>query len=248
MKTLKHLSHFRSYRSLCGSAPSEKAYQVVLEQSDLYIVCSKDLRSLILDRLSIVRRDIKGYIMLHPDFATSLVPVEVRVDAPEIVRAMAGAARLFGVGPMAAVAGAISQEIADHASKIIPDILVENGGDIFIHSSIDRVVGLLPHPEEPVALGIKIYKEETPGSVCSSSATIGHSLSLGQGDLVTVRAGSGAVADAAATALCNMLKSRKSLRKIKELRPELQKKGITGVLAQWGEEVIVWGNMELTMV
>ena len=245
---MKHLNHVRSYRSFCDPGPEEISYQVVLEQSDLFVISTIDLRSRILDRLSLVRRDIKGYITMHPEFASSLDPVEVGEHSPEIVRAMSGAAGLFGVGPMAAVAGAISQDIADHVSAISPDILVENGGDIFIHSSIDRVVGLLPHPEEPVVLGIKIFKEETPCSVCSSSATIGHSLSLGQGDLVTVRARSGAVADAAATALCNMLSSRKSLTGIKNIRPELEKKGITGVLAQVGEDLLVWGDMELVMV
>ncbi len=245
---MKHLDHVRSYRKMCGPARGEISYQVVLEQSDLYIISSNDLRSQILDRLNKVRRDLKNYIYLHPEFAHSLVPLDPADNSPEIVRAMAGAARLFGVGPMAAVAGAISQDIADYACKISPDILVENGGDIFMHSSIDRVVGLLPHPSEPVALGIKISKEETPCSVCSSSAAIGHSLSLGQGDLVTVRARSGAVADAAATALCNMLHSRKSLDKINSMRSELQKKGITGVLAQMGEDLLVWGDIELTMV
>ncbi len=221
---------------------------MVLEQSDLYIISAQDLRFPVLDRLSLVRREIKGYILLHPEFASSLVPVAIRENSPEIVRKMARAASLFGVGPMAAVAGAISQDIADHASRISPDFLVENGGDIYIHSRFDRVVGLLPHPQEPVALGIKIYKEETPCAICSSYSTIGHSLSLGRGDLVTVRAGSGAVADAAATALCNMLQSRKSLTRINRMRPHLEKKGITGVLAQMGEDLMVWGNMELTTI
>jgi uncharacterized protein len=238
----------RSYRNICGPAPGETAYQVVLEQSDLYIISARDLKSLILERLNLLRRDIKGYIMLHPEFAESLVPVEITKNCPDIVRDMAESARLFGVGPMAAVAGSIAQHIADHASKISPDILVENGGDIFIHSRTDRIVGLLPHPEEPVTLGIKIFKEETPCAVCSSSSTIGHSLSLGLGDLVTVRSRSGAVADAAATALCNMIRSKKSLTRINKMRPELQKKGITGILAQMGKDLLVWGNMELTMV
>jgi uncharacterized protein len=245
---MKYLNSARTYRNLCKKGPEEISYQVVLEQSDLYIISTRDLRSQILDRLSIVRREIKGYIILHPEFASSLVPVEVGDNSPEIVKSMAGAAKLFGVGPMAAVAGAISQDIADHASKISPDILVENGGDIFMYSGNDRIVGLLPHPEETVSLGIKIYKEETPCAVCSSSATIGHSLSLGKGDLVTVRAGSGAVADAAATALCNLLNSRKSMTGLNKMRPELQKKGVTGVLAQMGEDLIIWGNMELTII
>lgn len=244
----KYLNTARTYRNLCRKTPEEISYQVVLEHSDLYIISTRDLKSLVLDRLSIVRREIKGYIILHPEFGSSLVPVAVEDSSPGIIKAMAEAAELFGVGPMAAVAGAISEDIALHASVVCQDIIVENGGDIFLYSARDRVVGLLPHPEEPACLGVKILKDETPCAICSSSATIGHSLSLGRGDLVTVRAGSGAVADAAATALCNMLHSRKSMTALKKMRPGLEKNGVTGVLAQMGEELIVWGNMELTMV
>ncbi|MFO7727031.1 MAG: UPF0280 family protein [Desulfonatronovibrio sp.] len=244
---MKHLSHHRSYRNFCTADSDETAAQIVVEQSDLYIISKTDLKPHVLDRLNKIRRDIKGYIYLHPEFSHSLIPVEPDKNAPEIIRAMARASSLFGVGPMAAVAGAIAQDIAGHGSKFSPDILVENGGDIFMHSSKDRVVGLLPHPDEPVSLGIKISRKETPCAVCSSSATIGHSLSLGQGDLVTVRARSGAVADAGATFLCNTLRSRKSLKRINQMQAELQQKGITGVLAQLDHELIVWGNMELTM-
>lgn len=245
---MKHLDQVRNYRRLCSSLPGEISYQVVIEQSDLFVISSKDLRSQILDRLYMVRRHLKGFIFLNPEFAESLVPVKIMDGAPQIVKDMAKAASLFGVGPMAAVAGAIAQDIADHMHHECPEILVENGGDVFIHSKTDRTVGLLPHPEEPVTLGIKITKEQLPCAVCSSSSTIGHSLSLGNGDLVTVLAGSGAVADAAATALCNILHSKKSLKRINELRPQLEKKGIRGVLAQMGSDFTAWGDVELVMV
>ena len=219
-----------------------------MEQSDLYVISTGDHRAKILERLHKVRRDIKGHICLYPEFSSSLAPLEVDENSPEIVRTMAQAAALFNVGPMAAVAGAISQDICDYISPMSPDILIENGGDIFIRSTRDRIVGLLPHPREPVALGVRICRNETPCAVCSSSATIGHSLSLGQGDLVTVRAASGAVADAAATALCNILRTKKSLSRIRKMRNELENKGITGVLAQMGHDLMVWGNMELTAI
>ena len=245
---MKHLNHERHYRGICNPGPDELSYQVVIEQSDLFIISRTDVKSMILDRLNIIRREIKGYIYLNPDFSSSLIPVEVKVNSPEIIRNMAHAAELFGVGPMAAVAGAISQDIADHVSNISPDILVENGGDIFVHSTKDRTVGLLPHPDEPVTLGIKIPGAETPCAICSSSSTIGHSLSLGHGDLVAARSKSGAIADAAATAICNMLHSRHSLDTLGSMKEELQKKGVTGLLAQIGADMLVWGNIELTMV
>ena len=245
---MKHLNHVRHYRNICTPGPDELSYQVVIEQSDLLIISRKDVRSMILDRLNIIRSEIKNYIYLNPDFSSSLIPIAVKGNSPDIIKDMAHAAELFGVGPMAAVAGAISQDIAGHVCKISPDILVENGGDIFIHSTKDRTVGLLPHPDEPVTLGIKISSAQTPCAICSSSATIGHSLSLGHGDLVAVRSKSGAVADAAATYICNMLHSRQALNRLGSMKTELQKKGVTGLMAQMGPDMLVWGNIELTMV
>ncbi|MCA1742984.1 MAG: UPF0280 family protein, partial [Desulfovibrionales bacterium] len=202
----------------------------------------------IMIRLNQIRQDIKGYIFLHPEFATSLTPIQESPDAPEIIKRMIQAGKTMDVGPMAAVAGAISQDIADFAVGLSPDILVENGGDIFMHSTKDRVVGLLPHPDEPAVIGIKIDQGSTPCAICSSSATIGHSLSLGNGDLVVVKSKSGAVADAAATALCNIIKNKKSITRLNRLRNDLEKKGILGVMAQMGEELSVWGDMEITVL
>lgn len=245
---MKHLNYVRAYRNFCKPAKGETTYQVVIEESDLFITSQVNLKSQILARLNKIRQDIKGYIFLHPEFATSLTPIKEDPEAPQIVINMIRAGQIMDVGPMAAVAGAISQDIADFAARSSPDILVENGGDIFIHSTKDRVVGLLPHPDEPAVIGIRIDKKSTPCAVCSSSATIGHSLSLGNGDLVVVKSKSGAVADAAATALCNIIKNRKSLVRINRIRNDLEKKGILGVLAQMGEELSVWGDMELTVL
>ncbi|RQD64582.1 MAG: UPF0280 family protein [Desulfonatronovibrio sp. MSAO_Bac4] len=245
---MKHLNYVRSYRNFCKPASGETTYQVVIEQSDLFVTSRVNLKSEVLDRLNKIRQDIKGYIFLHPEFATSLNPIQENPDAPEIIKNMIRAGRIMDVGPMAAVAGAISQDIADFAVRLSPDILVENGGDIFIHSTKDRVVGLLPHPDEPAVVGIKIDRGSTPCAICASSATIGHSLSLGNGDLVVVKSKSGAVADAAATALCNIMKNKKSITKLNRLRNDLEKKGILGVLAQMGDNLSVWGDMELTVL
>ncbi|WP_028575164.1 UPF0280 family protein [Desulfonatronovibrio hydrogenovorans] len=240
--------HIRSYRKRCRPGSGETSCQVVIEQSDLFIISTTDVRSRALERLNMIRSQIKNYIFLHPEFGASLSPVQVRATAPDIIRNMAQAAELFNVGPMAAVAGAVAQDIADYLARENQEVLVENGGDIFIRSQKDRVVGLLPHPHEPLNLGLAVRKDQTPCSVCSSSASIGHSLSLGKGDLVAVMANSGAVADAAATAICNLLQTRKSMAEISRDKNSLFKKGITGILAQMGEDLLVVGDMELTFI
>ncbi len=235
----------RGYRSLCAPKEQEKAYQVVLEQSDLFVISSVDLRFQILDRLFLVRRELINYITLNPEFSRSLRPVKVSPGAPLIVREMAEAAEVFGVGPMAAVAGAIAQDIADHFRENSRNIIVENGGDIYLHSNRSRTVALLPHPEEKAVLGIRIDSREFPCSVCSSSASIGHSLSLGRGDLVAVKARSGAMADAAATALCNLVRDKKSLVGLEKNVSRHLGSEISGVLAQIGQNLAVVGDMEL---
>ncbi|MFW5730412.1 MAG: UPF0280 family protein [Desulfonatronovibrionaceae bacterium] len=245
---MKHTSSERKYRTICSPRSGETAYQAVVEESDLYIISRGNHARAVLKRLTTIRGWIKAYILAHPGFAESLEPVEYREPCPALIKEMILAGQMFNVGPMAAVAGAIAQDTARHISRVSSEALVENGGDIYIFSTRDRQVALLPCPEKGASLGIKVKASDTPCSICSSSSTIGHSLSLGRGSLVSVRAESGAVADAAATALCNMIKSRKSLHKLENKRSELEKKGIQGVFAQAGNDMLVWGNMELVMI
>jgi len=96
------------------------------------------------------------------------------------------------------------------------DVIVENGGDIYLHSQKERIVGILSKPTEGESLGIKIHSGEFPVSICSSSSKIGHSLSFGNGDIAMVRAKNAALADALATAYCNMLKTSKDINKVIE--------------------------------
>jgi hypothetical protein len=158
---------------------------------------------------------------------------------------MLEAAQVMQVGPMAAVAGAIAQDVADTFGPQCGDILVENGGDIFIRSSIPRTIGLLPDPNNEMTLGLALKPEDFPCAVCASSASIGHSLSLGRGDLVVTRARSGALADAAATRLCNELRTRQDLRRVLALAEDFSTQGLLGVVAQCQGQIGIRGEMEL---
>ncbi|WP_291321307.1 UPF0280 family protein [Desulfonatronospira sp.] len=242
---MNRFSTHRAYRSFCAPGPGEISYQVVLEQSDLYITSATDLSQIALERLGLVRGQILGYAQLYPEFLTSLTPVPASSIAPAIVREMALAGEIFGVGPMAAVAGAIAQDVAASLNDRSPEIIVENGGDIYLYSRRSRTIGLLPHPDQDMSLGIVIPETGFPCAVCSSSATTGHSLSLGHGDLVAVKAGSGAVADAAATAFCNLIKDKKSLQSLHKTVNKHLCLHISGVLAQKGEDMAVMGDIEL---
>jgi len=245
MRKKIHLNPLRTYRELYAPDKNELGYQVVVEESDLWIVSQVDLKNEILDQVIKLRAQIKAYIDLHPEFLTSLKPVSVPKSAPSIIQKMAHAGELFDVGPMAAVAGAIAHEVAQKFHPLSPNLLVENGGDVYMYSTKDRKIGLLAHPEDNLYLGLLIPKQDFPCTLCSSSATIGHSLSLGQGDLVVVKARDGAIADAAATALNNKLQNRGSLSRVLKTAEEWREKGVSGVFAQLDEHVGIWGDMEL---
>jgi len=168
------------------------------------------------DRIDVVTRQIvnlrdvlERYIARHAEFARSLTPVAPLDDAPDVAVRMARAAQAVGVGPMAAVAGTMAQLAVQAAlDDGAHEAIVENGGDMFLACTSPVVIGLYPGPgplEESLAM--RIEPEATPLAICSSSGTMGHSMSLGSCDLATVIAPDAALADAAATRAANLVRT-----------------------------------------
>jgi len=251
-----YTSSYRHYREHYRPRGGDVGFQVVVEHTDLWVVATRDFSDEVLTTVHELRGQLKAYITLHPEFGLSLAPVEVEPNAPELILEMAHAAALCNVGPMAAVAGAIAQAVAERFVERSPDFIVENGGDTFLCSTRDRVVGLLPDPAHEAVLGIKLAAEDFPVSLCASSATIGHSLSLGQGELLVVRSPNASFADAAATALLNLLKHKRDLDKVLQRAQEFavvpqgarSDHYLEGVFAQLQGRLGVWGKMELAML
>ena len=241
----RHLSTDRTYRDSVRPQDGEVRFQVGVEQTDLLVVAEKDLQVEIASHVSQVRGEIKNWIMFHPEFGESLEPVEVPGSAPEVIRSMARAGAVCNVGPMAAVAGAVAQSVGDRFAPVSPNILVENGGDTYLHSTRERVVALLAEPDSGAMVGLRIEAGTFPVAVCASSATIGHSLSLGSGDLVAVLARDACLADAAATALCNRLKSEVDIDGVLKEAQTLAEHGLLGVFAQFDQKIVAWGDLEL---
>ncbi|WP_316896290.1 UPF0280 family protein [Pseudodesulfovibrio indicus] len=241
----RHLSAERGYRRMVRAREGEVRFQVGVEQTDLLVVAELDLRDEVAALVAGVRGEIKNWILFHPEFAESLVPVPVPETAPDVVRAMADAAAKCGVGPMAAVAGAVAQAVGDAFADRSPNILVENGGDTYLRSTRERVVALLADPGSGAAIGLRLEQGAFPVALCASSGTIGHSLSLGSGDLVAVRAGDARFADAAATALANLLNSEADMDRVLKRARELAAEGLEGVFAQYDAKVAAWGDLEL---
>ena len=239
-----HRDFFRAYRERCVPRENERTFQVIVEETDLRVTCVEDLSLPILELVTELRGQIKAWMRLQPEFRASLAPVPVPASAPEIVRRMASGAALAGVGPFAAVAGTLAHMVAESFADRSPDLIVENGGDIYMYSRRERIVGLLPDPRGEL-IGVRVSPDDCPVSLCASSASIGHSLSLGKGDLAVVRATDGALADACATALCNMLREAKDVERAVRRAKSMRKSGVQGVFLQCAERIGIWGNMEL---
>ena len=155
------------------------------------------------------RRELKNYILKHEDFMISLEPILVE-EAPFIVKMMARAGRKAEVGPMAAVAGTIAQlsmgYLLGEGAKIA---IVDNGGDVALKSDEDVIMGLFAGDSSLSGqIGFKLKHEKTPMGVCTSSGTVGHSISFGRADSVTVFAKEASVADALATSIANEVKGQ----------------------------------------
>lgn len=240
-----HRSPFRTYRAL--QQPDLTTFQVVIEETDLWIAARADLSGPMADHVRLLRGQILSYAAIHPRFLPSLTPLEVDPHAPEIIRRMCRAGQLTHVGPMAAVAGTVAQMVAEKFRDASPDLLVENGGDTYLFSTRDRQIGILSMPEENVRLCVTVATEEFPCSFCASSAKIGHSLSFGNADLVVTRSKDAALADAAATALANLLKNVDSMDAVLAQAQAWEEIGLDGVFAQCEGRIGLWGKMELAV-
>ncbi len=220
------------------------SFQAVVKETDLYIRASGDLSSEAVTAIKEVRGPLERYIRGHPIFLHSLEPLTVGKDAPEIVQRMAQAARLANVGPMAAVAGAVAQMVGEKLLQSSPEVIVENGGDIYLKVDRKRVIGIYAGQSEfSGKLALEIEPDRTPLGVCTSSGKVGPSLSLGLADAAVVVAQSAALADAAATAVGNVVKNEKDIDAAIELGRSIE--GISGIVVIAGSNMGAWGDIRL---
>jgi ApbE superfamily uncharacterized protein (UPF0280 family) len=164
--------------------------------------------------------------------------------APDIVKEMIKAGSASGVGPMAAVAGAIAEAVGKELMTYSPEVIVENGGDIFLKIMQKRTVGIFAG-NSPLTgkLGIEIEAEDTPLGICTSSGTVGHSLSYGKADAVVILSTSTALADAAATAIGNIVKDDADINKAIEFGRTIN--GLKGLVIIKDDKTGAWGEVKL---
>ncbi len=223
------------------------SFQVREGESDLYIRANQNLRYYAQYFLSKFRREIEDYIKIYPLFKDTLLPYSQDINAPKIIRSMIEAASRCGVGPMAAVAGAVAEFIGKALLHYSTEIIVENGGDIFIKSKKTRKVNIFAGESilsERIIL--KINAQENWIGVCTSSGTIGPSLSFGTADAVTVISNSVLFSDAAATAIGNLIKTKKDIRKGLNYAQKI--KGIKGIFIIKDDQVGIWGDVDFSVI
>jgi len=235
----------RTYRRWLKNELSQ--FRVRIDESDLMISAERPLRELAERALLSVRADLESYLRQDPGFASALRPYDPQPDAPEVVREMAEAARLCGVGPMAAVAGAVAQYVGRTLLAETKQVIVENGGDIFMHSLEPRTAAIYAG-SSPLSgkLGLCISLVDHDLGLCTSSGTVGPSLSFGKADAAIVLATSGALADAAASALGNRVQTADDVQPALEYLRTIE--GVLGGAAIIGEHLGAWGDLEVVRV
>ncbi len=220
------------------------SFEIDVKETNLYIRATRNLKNKALKLTLKYRTQLEGYIARHPEFSTSLVPLRVRGDEPIMVKAMLEAAQKAGVGPMASVAGAIAESVGSELMPFSQEIIIENGGDIFLKLCKKRVVSIYAG-ESPLSgrIGLEIEPKETPLGVCTSSGTVGHSVSEGKADAVVVISKSATLADAAATAIGNRVRQKGDIPLGLEHAKDIP--GVTGIVIIKDDKMGSWGNVRL---
>jgi len=225
-------------------------FRLAVKETDLDIAVRKERFSEKLVQIAkktvlACRQPLEDYIAGDLTFMCTLTPYKVPDNAPPIVQAMVAAAFKAGVGPMAAVAGAVAEYVGRVLTRYSKDVIVENGGDIFLRTSRIRRIGVFAG-KSPLSyrLALEIRPDFGPLGICTSSGTLGHSLSLGKADAIVILSPSTALADAVATAAGNIVQTKEDVQKAVDFA--LNIKGITGALAIKDDILAAKGRIKLT--
>jgi uncharacterized protein len=221
-------------------------FEIKVEETDLMVMAEKNIKKEIKKEVEKQRAIIKNYIKEHPSFYYSFKPVSCD-SQQEIIKIMSNASFLTQTGPMASVAGAIAETTGKKFLKDSPQLLIENGGDIFAKINTSFKVGIFAgNSPLSMKLGLKLPAAEFPVGIASSSGTVGHSFSYGNADAVTVISASAALSDGAATYLGNSVREKIDKNLIMK---EIEKfPFIKGVLIIKDEEVFIWGAVETVLL
>ncbi len=238
----------RTYRTQASEGPGRVPFRVEVETTDLFLRADRNLAPEALALARKARGAVAAHCRAHPAFATALAPLAPPDDAlPPVVAAMYRAADAAGVGPMAAVAGAIAGAVGRGLRTWSREALVENGGDLYLDLAAAATVGLFAGASPWTGrVGLRVAASQTPLGVCTSSGTVGPSLSFGRADAAVVLAPDPALADAVATAVGNRIKTPGDLEAA--VAWALTIPGVTGAVAVLGTHLAAVGDVELVEI
>jgi len=192
-----------------------RSFTIGYKETDLWIGIDQDsfldeMKAFCSDKIKTYRKQLEDYLIVDPEFGWTLKPYQTKKSAPDLALEMAIAAQKANVGPMAAVAGAFAQRLGYDLMKNfnIAEIAIENGGDIFFHLINPLILSIFAG-NSPLSgkIGIEIPKDIGNIGVCTSSGTVGPSLSFGKADALMVACKDTALADSWATSLGNRVQT-----------------------------------------
>lgn len=236
----------RTYRNRVCSSKLIR-YIISEYETDLHISTETNLATRALKSIKVFRKQLTDFIKTTPEFETSFSPIEVPDSAPAIIKAMSAAAWKANVGPFAAVAGAMAEFVGKDLMQYSDEVIIENGGDIFISCNTDITAGLFAGKSVfSEKFGIKIPASLMPAGICSSSGTIGHSKSFGRADCVSIISRSTPLADAVATAAANLIQSEEDINKAIDFAFSIE--GVLGIIAIINDQIGARGDFELVKI
>ena len=210
-------------------------------ESILTVVCDDGLRDAAFDAMMEARYSVESKIAEDPFFGITYDPYPASPGDDELVRRMCDASAIAGVGPMAGVAGAVAVHIAERLVESGSSYaVVENGGDIAFYSPEPRLVGIFA--DHPVFrdLAFSVSSDRIVG-ICSSSRTVGPSVSFGTSSISTVFSDDVILADCCATALGNLVRDEASIQgAVEDIG---SRAGVRGCMACCGDKVAMFGDI-----
>ena len=216
-------------------------FNLSYRESILTVVCDDGLRDAAFDAMMEARYSVESKISEDPFFGITYDPYPASPGDDELVRRMCDASAVAGVGPMAGVAGAVAVHIAERLVEMGSTYaVVENGGDIAFYSPEPRLVGIFA--DHPVFrdLAFSVSSDRIIG-ICSSSRTVGPSVSFGTSSISTVFSDDVILADCCATALGNLVRDEASIQgAVEDIG---SRAGVRGCMACCGDKVAMFGDI-----
>lgn len=242
----------RSYRSRFSN-DERRWFCVKFLESDLWIGVDNGSYSASMEAdtyamLVDLRRSMDAYLLMDPDYKSALTPYDAGIEAPSILKDMSKVSHKTGIGPMSAVAGAVALKVAGFLKSRydVNKVIVENGGDIYAQASTDMDISVFAG-QSPLSekIGLHIPAGSFPLGICTSSGTVGPSLSLGRADAVMIVCKDVMLADSYATAMANRIQS------VNDLQPVIDRisntPDILGAIAVKDDRMAICGQFELRL-